>query len=59
LTGHSMEAVMTNRRVTPEDVKKARKAFEAHEPRYLFYRAATDLVDLALRRATSLTVAEA
>ena len=37
-----METVVTNRRVTPEDVKKARKAFEAHEPRHLFYRAATD-----------------
>ena len=50
---------MQNRRVTPEDVKKARQAFEAHQPRHLFYRAATDLVDLALRGATSLTVAEA
>ena|SRR5437667_4695690 len=41
------------------DVKKARKAFEANEPRDLFYRAATELVSLALRRETSLTVAEA
>lgn len=50
---------MTDHRITPGDVKKAREAFEANEPRDLFYRAATELVDLALRGATSLTVAEA
>jgi len=36
-----------------------KKAFEAHETRDLFYRAATDLVALALQHATSLSVAEA
>ncbi len=46
-------------RVTTDDAKKARAAFEANEPRDLFYRAATELVELALRRATSLTLAEA
>ena len=46
-------------RISPTDVKKARDAFEANEPRDLFYRAATELVDLALRGATSLTLAEA
>ncbi|MBI2821318.1 MAG: hypothetical protein HYX74_03750 [Acidobacteria bacterium] len=46
-------------RITPTEVKKARDEFEANEPRDRFYRAATELVDLALRRATSLTVAEA
>ncbi len=46
-------------RVTPADVKRARDAFEANEPRDLFYRVAAELVDLALRRATRLTLAEA
>jgi hypothetical protein len=44
--------------ITGADVEKARVAYEAHETRDLFYRAATDLVDLALRRATSLALAE-
>ena len=50
---------MTVQRITSLEVKKAREAFETNEPRDLFYRAATELVDLALRRATSLTLAEA
>jgi len=45
--------------VTAKELEKARKAFEQNEPRDLFYRAATELVGLALRRATSLTLAEA
>jgi hypothetical protein len=40
-------------------VAAARRAFDANDPRRLFYRAATQLVDLALRRKTSLSVAEA
>ena len=35
----------------------ARRAFKEHEPRDLFYRAATELVDLALRGKTSLNLA--
>jgi hypothetical protein len=54
-----MEAGITNHRISPDDIRKARKVFEANEPRDLFYRAATELVDLALRRQTSLTLAEA
>lgn len=50
---------MAAKRISVEDLKKARKTFEANEPRDLFYRVATELVDLALRGATSLTVAEA
>ena len=50
---------MADHKITPADIKRARKAFEAHEPRDLFYRAATDLVALARQRATSLSVAEA
>jgi hypothetical protein len=50
---------MTDHGITTSDVKKAHKAFQTNEPRDLFYRAATVLVDLALRRPTSLTVAEA
>jgi hypothetical protein len=50
---------VTEPRLTPLHVSTARKTFELHEPRDLFYRAATELVDSALRGATSLTVAEA
>lgn len=42
-----------------KELAAAHAMFEANEPRDLFYRAATELVDLALRRATSLTLAEA
>ena len=50
---------MERHKISANELKKARKAFEANEPRNLFYRAATELVDLALQGATSLTVAEA
>lgn len=42
-----------------EDIEAARQAFETIEPRGLFYRAATELVTLALDGKTSLSVAEA
>ena len=32
----------------PEELAAAHQAFEANEPRDLFYRAATELVDLVL-----------
>lgn len=59
--GNSTEPPVTvpEHRITLGDVKRARDVFEANEPRDLFYRAARELVDLALRRATSLSVAEA
>jgi hypothetical protein len=41
------------------DIEAARQTFEVHEPRDLFYRAATELVALALDGRTSLSVAEA
>lgn len=41
------------------DIRAARKAFEAHEPRDLFYRAATELVDLAINNKTSLSLTDA
>jgi len=44
---------------TIQEIDKARVLFAANEPRDLFYRAATELVDLSIRRATSLSVAEA
>jgi len=44
---------------TAEEIEAARQTFELNEPRDLFYRATTELVDLALRGATSLSVAEA
>ncbi len=48
-----------NHEISARELKNARAAFDANEPRNLFYRAATELVDLALRNATSLTVGEA
>lgn len=44
---------------TMQKIQAARAAFEENEPRDLFYRAATELVDLAMRGKTSLSVAEA
>lgn len=44
---------------TIQDIKAVRNAFEANEPRDLFYRAATELVSFALEGKTSLSVAEA
>jgi hypothetical protein len=44
---------------TIQELAAAREAFEANEPRDLFYRAATELVDLAICEKTSLSVAEA
>lgn len=44
---------------TVQDIEAARQAFQANEPRDLFYRAATELVSLVLEGRTSLSVAEA
>ena len=44
---------------TIKEIQIARNAFESNEPRDLFYRAATELVELALQGKTSLSVAEA
>lgn len=44
---------------TIEEIESARESFEENEPRDLFYRAATELVDLAIRKETTLTVVEA
>jgi len=41
------------------EIQAARQAFETNEPRDLFYRAATELVRLALERKTSLSIGEA
>jgi hypothetical protein len=43
---------------TMEQLEKARTLFEAYEPWDLFYRAATELVSLALEGKTTLSVAE-
>jgi hypothetical protein len=50
---------MMEKAVTTKDLANARQAFEKNEPRDLFYRAATELVQLALDGTTTLTVAEA
>ncbi|MGO8951644.1 MAG: hypothetical protein ACLQUY_29120 [Ktedonobacterales bacterium] len=44
---------------TIEELEAAHKIFEQNEPRDLFYRAATELVDLAIRGQTKLTLVEA
>jgi hypothetical protein len=44
---------------TIDQLERARKSFEAYEPRDLFYRAATELVSLALDLKTKLSVVEA
>src|SRR5437773_12240456 len=52
-------ARMSNHSITARQIAAARRAFKAREPRDLFYRAATELVTLALRGSTSLSLAEA
>jgi len=42
-----------------QDLKLARRTFEENEPRDLFYRAATELVDLAIKKEVKLTLGEA
>lgn len=50
---------MRIRTPTIDELNRARELFLANEPRDLFYRVATELVDLAVRGETELTVAEA
>jgi len=52
-------AKASQHRLTLAQIDAARRVFEANEPRDLFYRAASELVTLALRGETSLTVGEA
>lgn len=44
---------------TIRELKAAKKAFEQYEPRDLFYRAATELVDKTIQGNSSLSLAEA
>lgn len=44
---------------TIEDLNRAHREFETQEPRDLFYKAATELVDLAIQGKTKLSLAEA
>lgn len=44
---------------TAEELRAARAEFKRVEPRALFYRAATELVDLAWKGQSSLSLAEA
>jgi hypothetical protein len=46
-------------RITIADVDRARKTYESNEPRDLFYKAATELVSLAIGGQTSLTLSDA
>jgi hypothetical protein len=49
---------MSGQKIMFEEVERGHDAFVKNEPRDLFYRAATELVSLALRNAVNLTVAE-
>jgi hypothetical protein len=44
---------------TIDEIARARQLFEEYEPRDLFYRVATELIELALDGRTSVSVAEA
>lgn len=50
---------MLHHKITIADINRAHAKFEENEPRGLFYRAATELVALALQGKTNLTVPEA
>jgi len=50
---------MTMEIPTIQDLDQVHKDFEILEPRDLFYRAATELVDLAISGKTKLSLAEA
>lgn len=54
-----MATANSGRQITVADVRAAREAFEASEPRDLFYRAASELISLSLREPTRMSVAEA
>jgi hypothetical protein len=43
---------------TAEELKDVRRRFQEYEPRDLFYRVASELIDLALAGKTRITVAE-
>lgn len=45
--------------LTLADIDAARRVFLSNEPRDLFYRAATELVSLAIKKKTALSVTEA
>lgn len=44
---------------TVAEIDSGRRAFQQSEPRDLFYRVATELIDLSIRKATTLSVPEA
>ena len=44
---------------TVREIDAARKVFLQHEPRDLFYRVATDLIDMSIHETTQFTVGEA
>lgn len=50
---------MTIDKPTKQELEEARLEFEDIEPRSIFYRAATDLVGLAIQNKTELNLAEA
>lgn len=44
---------------TAAELNHAHQVYAEHEPRDIFYRVATELIDLALRNATTITASEA
>jgi hypothetical protein len=57
--GKGEKMATSNKIIEIHEIKNARSVFEANEPRDLFYRAATELVRLAVDNKTSLSVADA
>lgn len=54
-----VDNMKTTQPVTLQDLRAARRTFEANETRDLFYRAASELVSLSLEGVSTLTLAEA
>jgi hypothetical protein len=50
---------MKNDVISPADIEKAHQLFEENEPRDLFYKAASELMELAINGKTKITVSEA
>jgi hypothetical protein len=59
MRGRRHDIEITEHLISEDDVKRAHICFEQHEVRDLFYRAATQLVALALDGKPGLTVSEA
>ena len=51
--------MLVNKCPSIKDLKKARKVFLKNEPRDLFYKVATELIELSIKEKTKVTLSEA